>query len=614
MNRSLVSDNPPVKSEEQSVRETAERLRLFVEYAQVAIAMFDREMRYLAASRCWIDYVPGIGNYVGRSHYEIFPECPAAWRDEHRRALSGETIRVPEHCFRWPDGKVVWTRYEVRPWYEADGQVGGIVIYTDNITERKQAEQALREKEELLNHRVEELETLLDMIPAPTWIARDALCLEVLRNRAAAKLFSETPSHDGALARVTPANTQRQYFREGREVDPHELPLQRAVATGMAQHEEQIEVELTNSRRIVLTGGAAPLFDRGGRVRGGVATFNDITEHKKVEIALRESRQRLQAILDATSDAIVTINHTGSIQSVNRATERLFLYSPPELGGESFSLLLPVQFRDPIQYLINDPHRPGQSQNGQWPREICCLRRDGSVFPAELTVNEIPELGLHTLIFHDVSSRKSLEREVVEAASSEQRRIGQDLHDTLGQELTGLNLMAQTLRANPEIGVPLIERISHGLRECQHRLRSIMRGLLPVSVDHEGLMAALSDLADRTGRENCVECQFECPAAVSIKNNLVATHLYLIAQEAVHNALKHAQPRTIRVTLVAHDHLLLRIADDGRGMTVRSANGSGLGLRIMRNRAEIINAVLEITPALPTGTVVTCKILSERHQ
>jgi signal transduction histidine kinase len=251
-------------------------------------------------------------------------------------------------------------------------------------------------------------------------------------------------------------------------------------------------------------------------------------------------------------------------------------------------------------------------------REVEARRKDGSVFPVDLAVSEIEHLGLFTGIHRDVTERKELERDVVEAASSEQRRIGQDLHDSVAQELTALNLLAgdlaDTVRTDPENASQMVEQIVQGLQRSQKELRAVLRGLLPVAVDSEGLMAALADLADRTRQEGKVTCEFDCPEPVSLADNLTATHLYLIAQEAVHNALKHGRPRNIRISLQSNPDLVQRVQCDGIGMRAGQARNGGLGLRIMRNRAAIIGATLTIEPAQPTGTVVTCVLTRKNNE
>ena len=141
-----------------------------------------------------------------------------------------------------------------------------------------------------------------------------------------------------------------------------------------------------------------------------------------------------------------------------------------------------------------------------------------------------------------------------------------------------------------------------------------MRGLLPVAVDAEGLMAALSDLAARVQQEGNANCAFHCPEAIAVADNLTATHLYLIAQEAAHNAVKHARPKNIRISLVSSDFLVLSVRDDGIGKPAQPAAKQGsLGLRIMQNRAAIIGAALTIQPAEPTGTLVTCTLMRKKH-
>ena len=174
--------------------------------------------------------------------------------------------------------------------------------------------------------------------------------------------------------------------------------------------------------------------------------------------------------------------------------------------------------------------------------------------------------------------------------------------------------LAETLRSGPSSAAELVERLIRGLERSQHDLRDVMRGLSPVSIDAEGLMAALSDLANRTKHEDKLTCVFDCPAPVLVKDNLVATHLYLIAQEAVHNAVKHARCRHIRISVESNHLLVLSVQDDGLGILDHPADDhGGLGLRIMRNRAAIIRATLTIEPWKAGGTVVTCTLPRTSH-
>ncbi len=149
---------------EADLRESEESLRLLFEYTPVALAMFDREMRYIAVSRRWIDdNRPFIGDQeiIGRSHYDLLPELPDHWKAVHRRALEGDTIQIDEDQLTRIDGTVQWLRRVVLPWYKDNGVIGGIVIFVDDITARQQAEAEVHrlntELEERVGQRTAEL-------------------------------------------------------------------------------------------------------------------------------------------------------------------------------------------------------------------------------------------------------------------------------------------------------------------------------------------------------------------------------------------------------------------------------------------------------------------------
>jgi two-component system CheB/CheR fusion protein len=343
-----------------------------------------------------------------------------------------------------------------------------------------------------------------------------------------------------------------------------------------------------------------------------IGALTDITDRKRAEEALRDREERLRAILDTAMDAIITIDGRGIIQSVNSATEEMFGYTAAEMVGQNVTMLMSSPDRE-----AHDDYMARYLQSREKHiigirREVEGRRKDGSVFPTDLAVREIEHLGLFTGIHRDLTDRKKLEREVVEVASLEQRRIGQDLHDSVAQELTALNLLAkdlaETFPTDPAKASELTQQIRSGLKRSQQGLRTVLRGLLPVSVDSEGLMAALADLAERIQQEGKVTCTFDCPESVSVADNVTATHAYLIAQEAVHNAVKHAQAKKVRIGLTSNDRMVLSVQDDGIGMPAEPKGSQGLGLRIMRNRAAIIGAMLTIEPAKPTGTVVACTL------
>jgi len=151
--RGTIQDITERKLAQATLHESKELLRLFIEHAPAALAMFDREMRYLAASRRWNeDYGLNSQEIVGYSHYEIFPEIPDRWRESHRRALAGETIQAGADSFERSDGSVLWLRWEVRPWRTGGGEIGGIVIFSEDITHQTQAEERLHLAASVFTH------------------------------------------------------------------------------------------------------------------------------------------------------------------------------------------------------------------------------------------------------------------------------------------------------------------------------------------------------------------------------------------------------------------------------------------------------------------------------
>jgi diguanylate cyclase (GGDEF)-like protein/PAS domain S-box-containing protein len=151
--RGTIQDITERKRAEADLRQSEELLQLFTQHAPAALAMFDRNMRYIAVSRRWCeDYgVPG-SNILGRSHYEVFPDIPPRWLMIHRRALGGETIKSEDDPFERSDGSIQWIRWEVRPWLTGTGEIGGIIIFSEDITARKRSEARLELAASVFTH------------------------------------------------------------------------------------------------------------------------------------------------------------------------------------------------------------------------------------------------------------------------------------------------------------------------------------------------------------------------------------------------------------------------------------------------------------------------------
>ncbi|HSJ03630.1 MAG: histidine kinase [Verrucomicrobium sp.] len=205
-----------------------------------------------------------------------------------------------------------------------------------------------------------------------------------------------------------------------------------------------------------------------------------------------------------------------------------------------------------------------------------------------------------------------LEREVLNISESERRRIGHDLHDSLGQRLTAasmtVNAMLDELHSTAPAMAERGDLVAQQLREAIAEARSLSHGLAPVSLEADGLMNALEELATSVSRHGKVRCILDCPQPVHLDSVETATHLFRMAQEAVNNALKHATATEIRIGLEMRDSkVILEVDDDGVGLEETATSHGGLGMRVMAYRARLIGGDLQIGPAPAGGTRVRCE-------
>ncbi len=208
---------------------------------------------------------------------------------------------------------------------------------------------------------------------------------------------------------------------------------------------------------------------------------------------------------------------------------------------------------------------------------------------------------------------RRLEQEIISISERERQGIGRDLHDGMCQYLAAIGLTADLLRQNlAQEAHPRARaagEIANLLQDAVERARELARGLSPVDRDEGGLESALEELVNSTTRLTGVQCAFLCSEPVPIEDNIRAIHLFRIVQESISNATRHGRARNIIVALEATEgDFALRISDDGNGFDATATGKGGMGLNIMRYRARMIGATLEIYPNAPTGTVVACTV------
>ena len=284
----------------KAVRESEERQRLFIGYAPAALAMFDRNMCYLHVSHRWLqDYGLEGRNLFGQSHYDVFPEISDSWKEAHRRGLAGEVLRADADRFERADGSVQWVHREIRPWYDSEGLVGGIVIFSEDITSRIQAE----EERMRLMAEVENRAALLDaafssMVIGLIVFDADGKIVrinETVKLLMPPELFSEVSIGERLqIMRWEKAN--------GQLFTVEELPAARALRGETVQN-EVLSTSFSGHKQWLLS-CASPIRTSDGRVLGAAASFIDITESMLAETRLKRSEANL-----ATAQEI---SHVGS--------------------------------------------------------------------------------------------------------------------------------------------------------------------------------------------------------------------------------------------------------------------------------------------------------------
>lgn len=313
---------------EQALQLREEQLRSFVEHTPVAVAMFDKDMRYIVASKRWLTDRGLVGKEVaGRSHYELLPDMPEEWRQVHKRCLEGASEKCEESQLTRPDGSTDWIRWEVHPWHNTHGEVGGVIIFWELITERKEAEEKIRESEEWFR-------TLAELSPDTIVVHVDGRIAFV--NEAGTRML-------GAL-------TPEQLI--GRPVlDFVHADFKEAITRRIGQVlDERKTTEFMEQRLVALDGrtveveaGSKPLTF-GGRPAVQVVA-HDISERLRAQEALRKSEAYYRGVIEDQTELICRFTPDTVVTFVNDAVCRYFDKSRDEMIGESFLPFVPEQDR-----------------------------------------------------------------------------------------------------------------------------------------------------------------------------------------------------------------------------------------------------------------------------
>jgi signal transduction histidine kinase len=341
------------------------------------------------------------------------------------------------------------------------------------------------------------------------------------------------------------------------------------------------------------------------------------------EAALRRQTSILQSILNSMGDGVIVADAKGEILLFNPAAERLIRAGLGTVTqGDSPGGCL-TYLRDTLNTYPTNEHPLLRAMRGEVidGAEIFLHLSDAAeglwlTATGRPLVDEQGRIQGGVVVYTDMSARKLMEKQVAEISDREQRRIGQDLHDTLCQHLVSIGFAAELLRekleryklAEAAQAETIAEMVNEGISQAQH----LARGLYPVRLEVDGLASALEEFATMVQARNSVSCHVSCEEQVLIYDQVAGNNLYRIAQEAVNNAVKHGHCKNISIALGAvDDEVILTVKDDGVGFPDHLQSSGGMGLHIMNYRAKMIGASLDIRRGAGGGTIVLCSFHNE---
>ena len=482
-----------------------------------------------------------------------------------------------------------------------------------DLNERKRADEAIRQSEKRYR-------TLFDLVPVAVYTC-DAEGLIQEYNQHAVELWGREPKRNDPSERF--CGSFKIFYPDGRPMPHHKCPMARALrGEKLTATDLEILVEQSSgARRNVLV---SPTALRGGqgKIIGAINCLHDITVRKRTENALRESEERSRAVINQSTAGITGTDLTGRIIFANEKFCSMLGYKERELVGKTiFEITHPgdlaeskrlfhriVRKAEPYQLEKRYRRKDGSSL---WVSVSASPLRDaeGKTQSAVSVVLDITDQKKAQAILEDRA--RGLEGEILAISDREQRRLGQELHDSLCQHLTAIAFMARSvalrLKKHRVIEVEHIDKIAELINDGVTEARTIARGLHPVEMEPPGLVTALAALVKQPHWP--VPCRLEADEEISVPDSTAALHLYRIAREAVINANKHARAREIIVRMRRSGKgIELSVIDDGVGIPPDSPAGSGMGFHIMEYRARSIGARLEIKQVKPHGTRLSCYV------
>jgi len=601
--RRMIAEREKMQSQ---LIEREAQLELFIEHSPASLAMFDNEMSYIAASLRWAnDYHLERQQLVGKSHYEIFPEVTQRWKDIHQRCLRGAIEKSEKDLFIRADGSSSWLRWEIHPWHKASGEIGGIIIFTEDITERKKAVEDILENQARLNQ---------------------------------AQQIAHLGSWDINFATNTSNWSDEAYRIYGLTPGDHNLSIEEWMSFVHPEDLDNVKKIIDDSyvtlkdiafhHRIIRKDGAVRHiyseskfeFGPGGKPIGLYGIAHDVTESKDAEEEIRKSNERFEYAIRASSDIIWELNFETRQYLVHEGKEKLFGFHTElnwQLGIEGNYIHEEDRERvrksfgdarkDPFRTLWENEYKVHSTEN-----TVMHIVNHG-IFIRDEKGKAIRAIGAIT----DITEKKKLEADLLEQQKQEQIKItvtameaqekertaiGQELHDNVNQILVAANMKLAMTKNNPEKTGEMIATTMTYLQQAIAENRKIAHVFVAPDLETENLADQLQRLVHNmlgtAGMETYIITNGFREETLDSARKI---NIYRIAQEQCTNIIKYAKATTVRLELsTSGDVFKMLIADNGVGMD-ESKKSTGIGLRNINGRLSLFNGSSHIITAPGKG-------------